>query len=236
MPARVPLALLALLFVLGSTLPRPASAKQLVVRCGQPRPPRVALTFDDGPHPRFTREILAILKEHKVKATFFVLGGLARIFPQILREIEAQGHLLANHSWNHPRTDTPDGWRTQIQRTQDVIRKAGAHPTQYYRPPHGIVTPVVKQLATELALTIVLYTVLSSDWQGMKAEALTQQVVKGLRPGGIVVLHDGGRNRTETVKAVPGIIKGLREKGLEPVRLDELLAAEAPDPKGCHRQ
>jgi len=195
----------------------------LVLRCGSPATPRVAITFDDGPTRKYTPRVLAILKQHGVKATFFVLGQSARREPELLRRIVAEGHLLASHSWDHPKRAPIDAWREQLRRTAEAVSSAGLKLAPYYRPPHGTVTDDVKTVCAELGYTIVLYTLLSSDWTRPGAAALERQVVRTLAPGGIVVVHDGGGDRSQTVEALPAILRGLRAKGLSPVRLDELL-------------
>jgi peptidoglycan-N-acetylglucosamine deacetylase len=206
----------------------------IAVRCGKPGVSRVALTFDDGPTARHTRQVLAILQREHVKATFFVLGQQAKRSPELLKQIVAHGHLIATHSWDHPRKLDLPQWRTQLRRTREAIVAAGITPAPYFRPPHGTVTPAVRQACAEEKLTIVLYTLLSSDWTMPGSQALTQQVVRGMAEGGIVVLHDGGGDRRQTVEALPAIIRGLRGRGLEPVRLDELLGA-APKVESCAR-
>jgi peptidoglycan-N-acetylglucosamine deacetylase len=203
-------------------------------RCGSPDKRAVALTFDDGPNRRFTPKVLAILKEHHVKATFFVLGQLAKKNPDLIRRIADEGHLVAIHSWDHPRRASLEEWRVQLRRSKEAIVRAGVKPGSYFRPPHGTVTPAVRRACAEESLLIVLYTLLSSDWTRPGSAPLIKQVVGTLAAGGIVVLHDGGGDRTQTVEALPAIIRGLRQKELEPVRLDELLCP-APKVETCAR-
>jgi peptidoglycan/xylan/chitin deacetylase (PgdA/CDA1 family) len=192
------------------------------------------LTFDDGPTPRYTPQTLAVLKQHRVQASFFVLGSLARRHPALLRRVSEEGHLVASHSYSHPKRGTLEAWREELRRTDAAIRSATVTPAPYFRPPHGTVTPAVRQVCAELGQSIVLYTLLSSDWTRPGVDALVRQVVGTLAPGGIVVLHDGGGVRSQTVAALPEIIKGLRRKGLEPVRLDRLLGT-SPRVEDCAR-
>lgn len=206
----------------------PSGGGPLVLRCGKPELRKVALTFDDGPTARFTPSVLQILSRERVRAAFFVLGGLARYQPRLLERIHREGHLVASHSFSHPKRGDLESWRGELRRTVEAVRAAGLELSPYFRPPHGKLTPAVRQAAGELGYTIILYTLLSSDWTRPGKEALVRQVVGGLGPGGIVVLHDGGGDRGQTVAALPEIIRGLRGKGLEPVRLDELLG---PRPK-----
>jgi peptidoglycan-N-acetylglucosamine deacetylase len=224
------------LLVPGASLADQAATAPLAtaLRCGKPGDPRVALTFDDGPTARHTRQVLAILQREHVKATFFVLGQQAKRSPELLKLIVAQGHLIATHSWDHPRKLDLASWRAQLRRTREAIVAAGITPAPYFRPPHGTVTPALRQACGEEKLTIVLYTLLSSDWTLPGSQALTRQVVRGLAEGGIVVMHDGGGDRRQTVEALPAIIRGLRARGLEPVRLDELLGGD-PKVESCAR-
>ncbi|MFZ5784887.1 MAG: polysaccharide deacetylase family protein [Acidobacteriota bacterium] len=210
------------------------SGAALVVRCGSPSKAEVALTFDDGPTGKHTPRVLAILKQHKVQGTFFVLGGMARRNPALLKRIVDEGHLVASHSYTHPKRASVETWRDELRRTDEAIRAGGVTPSPYFRPPHGTVTAAVRKVCAERRETIVLYTLLSSDWTRPGKEALVRQVVGGLAPGGIVVLHDGGGERGQTVAALPEIIQGLRKKGLEPVRLDTLLGS-TPRAESCAR-
>jgi len=203
------------------------------VRCGSPAGNRVALTFDDGPSYRFTPRVLAVLRRHGVRATFFVLGRLARRHPELLRQIQADGHLVANHSWDHPRAGDAELWRRQIRRTEAAIRAAGVRPAPYFRPPHGKVTPWLLRVCHELGYTIVLYTLLSSDWQRPGIAALVRQVTHRVAPGGIVVLHDAGGNRSNTLAALPAILRALSRR-YELVPLDQLLGPN-PQPMRCAR-
>jgi peptidoglycan/xylan/chitin deacetylase (PgdA/CDA1 family) len=202
----------------------PSRAPARVVHCGPPDAKQVALTFDDGPSTTYTPQVLDILDQHNIKATFFVLGMFAKRHPELVAEITRRGHLLASHSWSHPKRATREQWRDQMQRTRELLRRQSPTPIpSYYRPPHGIVTPEVQAVAGELGEVIVLYTLLSSDWQHISAQTLEDQVSTKVRAGGIVVLHDGGKQREPTVAALPGIIQRLRARGLQPVRLDTLL-------------
>ena len=219
-------------------VPIPAVAgvgdEALILRCGKPTLNKVALTFDDGPTRRFTPRVLQILEREKVKATFFVLGEMARREPDLVKRIHQAGHLLAAHSYSHPKRGSLAEWREEMRRTDEAVRAAGQELAPYFRPPHGKITAAVRQAASERGYAIVLYTLLSSDWTRPGAEALVRQVVRVLAPGGVVVLHDGGGERSQTVAALPEIIRGLRQKGLEPVRLDELLGPK-PGLETCAR-
>ena len=212
----------------------PAPVPTRAVRCGDPRAGlRAALTFDDGPS-RFTPRLLDVLRREKVPATFFVLGRLVRRHPALVRRIHAEGHLVANHSFDHPRRAAIEEWRRQIQRTEQLIRAAGVPVAPFFRPPHGVVRPALLRLCHELGYTVVLYTLLSSDWELPGVRALVSQVLHRVAPGSIIVLHDAGGNRQQTLDALPEIIRGLRRKGFELVTLETLLGP-APRPLPCAR-
>jgi peptidoglycan/xylan/chitin deacetylase (PgdA/CDA1 family) len=209
-----------------TTLPSPVPTR--AVRCGDPRAgPRVALTFDDGPS-RFTPKLLDVLRRERVPATFFVLGRLVRRHPALVRRIHAEGHLVANHSFDHPKRASIEAWRRQIQRTEELIRAAGVPVARFFRPPHGVVRPALLRLCHELGYTVVLYTLLSSDWELPGVKALVSQVLHRVAPGSIVVLHDAGGNRQQTLDALPDIIRGLRRKGFA-------LLGPTPRPLPCAR-
>lgn len=201
----------------------PAKREPRIIRRGPASSHRVALTFDDGPTPRTTPRILDILKQTGTKATFFMVGRMVRRHPDLALRVAREGHLLANHTWDHPKRGTTDDWRRQIHRTEMALYDLGLKPSRFFRPAHGIVNPRVTRACADLGYTIVLYTMLSSDWKRPGAQALTKQVVWHAKPGSVVVLHDGGGDRSQTIEALPKIIEGLRLRGLEPVRLDRLL-------------
>ena len=199
--------------------PAPEAA---VITCGDAATRQVALTFDDGPTREYTPKILKILRQHRVKATFFVIGWGANQHPQLVRAMVEQGHLVANHSFHHPRKASLRSWRKQILLTEKVIRKAGVVPSRYYRPPYGIVTPGIRRLCKRLGYHIVLYSLLSPDYRRPPVFEIVAGVTRFTTPGGIVVLHDGGGDRSRTVKALPAMIKALSKK-YKLVRLDRLL-------------
>ncbi len=190
--------------------------------------PRVALTFDDGPDETYTLQVASILESYDVRGTFFEVGKAIDREPEIARALYTRGHLLANHSYQH------DGWRwldpryPELERTQRAFEhQIGVCPT-FYRPPHGDRTPFVSAVVGRHQMTTVLWDVTVGDWNASNAETLARRVLERVRPGSIVVLHDGldgspRADRSVLIAALPTILDGLRSKGLQPVRLDELL-------------
>lgn len=192
--------------------------------------PEIALTFDDGPLPRYTRQILDVLERYQIKATFFCIGMHAVGHADDIAMISAQGHALGNHTWSHPflpELSYPQ-LTEQIERTQEAIAAASgdAVPT-LFRPPYGSRTPEVMSWLGEKASTIVLWDVDPSDWAMPGADEIARIVLDQARPGSIILLHDGGGDRSQTVAALPAIIEGLQERGYRFALVEDLLPARA---------
>ncbi|MEH1102260.1 polysaccharide deacetylase family protein [Micromonospora sp. CPCC 205561] len=173
----------------------------------------VALTFDDGPDPNYTPQVLALLREHQVRATFCVVGENAQRHPDLVRAIAADGHTLCNHSWNHDVTlgrRSPAAIRADLLRTSAAIRAAVPDaPIAYYRQPGGAWTVQVVTVAQELGLTPLHWTVDPSDWQAPGADRIAAMVVAAVVPGSVVLLHDAGGDRQGTVDALHRILPDL---------------------------
>ncbi|MFG1756145.1 polysaccharide deacetylase family protein [Micromonospora echinofusca] len=176
----------------------------------------VALTFDDGPDPQYTPQVLALLREHQVRATFCVVGENAQRHPDLIRAIAADGHTLCNHSWNHDVTlgrRSPAAIRTDLLRTSDVIRAAVPDaPIAYYRQPGGAWTGQLVSVAQELGMTPLHWTVDPSDWAAPGAGRIAATVVAGVVPGSVVLLHDAGGDRQGTVDALHRILPELTSR------------------------
>jgi peptidoglycan-N-acetylglucosamine deacetylase len=185
---------------------------------GSPAAPLpVALTFDDGPWPHTTGQILAILAQRRAPATFFVVGRQVQRYPQLLRRELAAGMVVGTHSYRHPqRFDRLPARRVreEIIRGRRTLDRLGARPVGF-RPPGGAASATVVAAAGQLGLRTVLWTVDPTDWRpGVTADQLVRRVLAAARPGAIVLLHDGGGDRSATVAALPAIIDGLRHLGL----------------------
>lgn len=200
------------------------------LRHGERDRPEIALTFDDGPLPRYTRQVLDVLERYEVKATFFCVGLHAAGHADDIARISAQGHALGNHTWSHPflpELSYPQ-LTEQIERTQETIAAAsgGAAPT-LFRPPYGSRTPEVMGWLGETVSTIVLWDVDASDWALPGADKIARIVLDQAQPGSIILLHDGGGDRSQTVAALPAIIEGLQERGYRFTLVEDLLPARA---------
>ncbi|RKE17902.1 polysaccharide deacetylase family protein [Streptomyces sp. TLI_171] len=187
--------------------------------------PVVALTFDDGPNPPYTGRILDVLDRYGVPATFFCVGLHALAHRAELERMAAAGHQIANHTWSHPYL--PDLSRgelvAQLERTDEAIAAAvGGDGPRMFRPPYGGRTPEVLSWLNELDTTVVLWDVEPSDWALPGAQAITRAVLEQARPGALILMHDGGGDRSQTAEALPGVIEGLLGRGYEFARVDGL--------------
>ena len=193
-----------------------------------------ALTFDDGPWPHATRRILQILRERKVKATFFMLGQEVRNYPEIARAVRDEGHAIGNHSWNHP--SRPRDARAQIERTNAEIKKAVGFTPNLFRPPYGLVTNGMTREAMKENMAVILWSSDSRDWAHPGSAAMIRTVLQQASPGGIALLHDGGGHRSQTIAALPVIIERLQARGYKFVTVPELLAMRHVAPKKSAKQ
>lgn len=208
------------------TPPQPGLVR-LVPAAGSPL---VALTFDDGPWPGQTAAILAILAERDVPATFFMLGSLVDRMPEVARAVVGAGHTVGNHTYRHTRLDTanPVTAEWEIRSTNWAIVKATGVRPRWFRTPCGSLGGNAEQYITDAGMLSALWTVDPQDWRkGQTAEGIAASVVASVRPGGVVVLHDGGGDRSATIAALPAIIDRLRAAGYEFVTLDELASVKS---------
>jgi peptidoglycan/xylan/chitin deacetylase (PgdA/CDA1 family) len=174
----------------------------------------VALTFDDGPD-LYTRPILDVLHAYGAKSTFFVLGSKAVTRPDLVKAEAADGHLVENHSWDHPHlVDLSLGQiQAEIAETQRAIVAAGAPAPTMLRPPFGSTDATVDGEATAQHLRVVRWTLDTNDWRGRAPADITAAILNNLAPGVVILLHDGTRESINTARALPDIITGLRARG-----------------------
>jgi peptidoglycan-N-acetylglucosamine deacetylase len=187
----------------------------------------VALTFDDGPNPEATPRILDVLAREGVPATFFVLGRHADRWPALVARVAAEGHALGNHGWHHRKLHrrSPAFVRTDLELgTASITAAAGRRPT-LFRAPHGFRSPWVTPIARSLGQATVGWSLGVWDSARPGADAIVGRTVRGVRPGSIVLLHDGDGydadgDRSQTADALPQIIRALREQGYRFVALE----------------
>ncbi|MEU2428947.1 polysaccharide deacetylase family protein [Streptomyces sp. NPDC007861] len=193
--------------------------------------PRVALTFDDGPDPVYTRQVLEILDRYGARATFFCVGHHVVALPDEVRRIAAAGHELGNHSWSHPFLFdlTPDQLREQIDRTAEALAGVTGETPTWFRPPYGALSPEVLAALEGHPTTLTMWDVDARDWARPGPERIAATVLEAAGPGSVVLMHEGAGDRGQTVQALPSIVEGLLERGLELVTVGELSAPPGTD-------
>ncbi|WP_254450172.1 polysaccharide deacetylase family protein [Cohnella herbarum] len=190
----------------------------------------IALTFDDGPDSKYTTQILDILAENDVKATFFVVGTQVGKYPEVAKRIVEEGHSIGNHSWSHSDlTKLSEKARNkEIDRTQQAIIEATGNTPHLLRAPYGAISKTVLNSIHGYDMKHVYWTVDTRDWAGTPVDEMHRNVMTNAGKGGIVLMHSfGGRKHAieHTVKLLPSIIKDLKAKGYELVTVDELIAS-----------
>lgn len=214
------LALLLCLCLLLSTLPiLPVRAEESTDA------PRVALTFDDGPHPGRTKRILALLDRYSVKATFFILGCNAEYYPEPLALAVAAGHEIEDHSFDHvTRGKTALELENSITKTARIIEQASGRSPRFFRPPEGKCTPELNEALSVLGYESVFWTVDSRDWTGKPAEAIARDVLAQVKDGDVLLFHDYTCPGENTLHALEKIIPALLSRGYRFVTVEEMFA------------
>jgi peptidoglycan-N-acetylglucosamine deacetylase len=184
----------------------------------------IALTFDDGPWPKYTEKILDILKQNDVKGTFFVIGRNLQHFPEIGKRIVTDGHTIANHTWHHwYRRLSPKAAAYEIDATADLIYKTTGVRTTLFRPPGGVLSNGPAGYASRKKYSVIMWSADSIDYKRPAVSRLLGNVMRSSKPGGIVLMHDGGGVRDRTVEALPQMIKKFRKQGYKFVTIPEML-------------
>jgi peptidoglycan/xylan/chitin deacetylase (PgdA/CDA1 family) len=211
-------------------VPRPVSLPPVAVRVpvhhvrdllpGAPAD-AVALTIDDGPHPVWTPRVLALLRRHDVQATFSLIGRQAHAYPDLVRRIAAEGHGICNHSMNHPQpfaTRSAAVVRREITDTQDAIAAASGVTPTLFRAPGGGFSPTALSTVATLGMTPLAWDVDPRDWTRPGTAAVTARLLAA-RPGDVLLCHDGGGDRAQTVAALATVLPKLTGRGLRFVTL-----------------
>jgi peptidoglycan-N-acetylglucosamine deacetylase len=192
----------------------------------------VALTFDDGPTPYYTPQIIAYLKKTHTPATFFVLGQYAQAYPTLIQREAAAGFTIGIHTWNHPSmtklTATQRAWQLAMTAKQ-LHADLGANVCLWlWRPPYGDYNSAIVAQAGSFGLTTVVWNDDPVDWSQPGTMTIVNRVLANVHPGSIILLHDGPAGRAQTLAALPYILSGLKARGLTPVSLPQLLLGYQP--------
>jgi peptidoglycan/xylan/chitin deacetylase (PgdA/CDA1 family) len=190
----------------------------------------IALTFDDGPNPPYTNQIVEYLHQEQVPATFFVVGRAVERYPDIVRREVDYGDAVGNHSWDHAHLILEPKWhiRAELAQTDAAIYKATGQHTKLFRPPFGARDYAVVSVAHDMGYEVIMWSVpLARDWMRPTPDVIADRIVSRVGNGGIIVLHDGNRgrggDRSNTVAAVKLIVPKLRAQGYRFVTIPELI-------------
>ncbi len=186
---------------------------------------RIALTFDDGPHPRYTLQILDILAEYGIKATFFEVGENVRYYPDAAKRVAAEGHEIGNHTYTHPHIKNlnEDQLREETMKCESAIIDITGIKPKIFRPPEGVVDSAVKTWADRNGYSVVLWSVDTRDWAGTSVAEMVKNIDNNVKPGSIILMHDYVSRRSHTIEALKQIIPLLLNKGYKFVTVSELL-------------
>jgi len=202
---------------------------------GSPTSKVVALTFDDGPSPIWTPQILDELKRAGVKATFFMIGEHVAKYPDIARRVASEGHEIENHSWDHHvliyYKDAELKW--EIKDTERIIKEVTGRTTHFFRPPKAWISNKEKEQIKNMGYKVVLWSLNAKDWVTFDDKYIINYIVRNVRPGDIILFHDSGGvfgveggSRDETVRSIYRLTEKLREKGYGFVTISELARNE----------
>lgn len=216
----------------GGSPPRPAPVRYRPVGCvasgpleartNGPSRREVALTFDDGPS-IYTRSFVRMLRANRAVATFFMIGEQLGGYSSTLREELRDGDALGDHTWTHPDLVSSGGVESQLLRTKNAIAAMSGYSPCVFRPPYGSYDASVLRTARDLGLATITWDVDPSDYALPGVGAIEQRVLDQVQPGSIVISHDGGGPRTQTLAAYPRIIAALRARGYRFVTVPQLL-------------
>lgn len=194
----------------------------------------MALTFDDGPNPNYTPQILDVLKQFHAKATFFVLGARVEKYPELARREAMEGHELANHSFSHVKLSrlTAEKLQQEIEKAQQIIFDTTGQTPHLFRPPRGYYNEMIVNTAKQSGYTVIMWSWHQDtrDWSRPGVEKIVSRVVTNARNGDIVLFHDHGGDRRQTIEALKIILPELEDRGYQFVTISELIKLKQPDP------
>jgi peptidoglycan/xylan/chitin deacetylase (PgdA/CDA1 family) len=199
------------------------------IRTGVPRRRDIALTFDDGPGP-FTPRILAVLEHLHAMATFFEIGGQVRADPHITARLARAGMVIGDHTQDHPPLAllSTNQQAAEIDEAARAIKAAGAPRPLLFRPPYGSFDSATLALLRGRDMLMAFWTVDTSDYAQPGVKRIIYTALSGVRPGAIILFHDGGGNRSQTLAALPRIIERLHQRGYRLVTIPKLLEDDPP--------
>lgn len=190
---------------------------------------QVALTFDDGPHPRYTQAILEILKEYHITATFFVIGVNATLYPEALLAISEAGCEIGNHTFTHEnlRNASCENISAEISKCESAICDRVNNPSRLFRPPQGACSKMLEDTVSSKGYDIILWSIDTEDWAHTPAEKIASNVLSSLNDGDIILMHDYISGKNTTCEALKILIPEILKRGYEFVTVSELISGES---------
>ncbi len=196
---------------------------------------QIALTYDDGPNDPHTLKLLDVLAKHGVRATFFMIGRYVRQRPEIARAVAQARHVIGNHTFTHPLLifESEAQTRAQLFDCHQALEDAVGEHSNLFRPPFGGRRPATLRIARSLGLETVMWNVTGYDWNAPPAAVIEKKVVRQMRGGDVILLHDGGHralgaDRAQTVIATDNLIRRYKDEGYEFVTVEEMLGSLSP--------
>src|SRR5690606_6933295 len=188
---------------------------------------KIALTFDDGPHPDYTPQVLRLLKKYGVQATFFCIGKHAAKFPHLVSELQQQGHTVGNHSFSHASTidfHNRVAWVTEIQQADQAIKQAIGQQPRFFRPPFGVTTPHLAKAIKDTGHTVIGWRVRPYDTLNRTPERIVSLLLRKTKPGDIILLHD---THERIIPVLEQLLPKLKERKFEMVTVENLIQQHA---------
>lgn len=187
---------------------------------------RIAFTFDDGPNHQYTAAVLDVLRRHGARGTFFCVGELAAQQPELIRRMAAEGHAIGNHTHQHRKLawEGRRGIEFQVDSAQAAIAQAGVPAPVLFRAPHGVKSPFLRRVLRARGMMLCAWSVDVQDFQSPGTDVLLRRGWNGLRDGEIVLMHDGGGERSQTAEALDRFLTECQRRGLQAVTLPEILS------------
>lgn len=187
----------------------------------------IALTFDDGPHPKYTMEILEILEEYDIPATFFFVGENVSYYQDTAREVARRGHEIGNHTYSHPcvNKQSQAAFRDELTRCEDIIKRVVGVCPKLFRPPQGSWNTRVYEIARERDYSVILWDLDTLDWAHTPSENISNYILENVKSGNIILMHDYHSGGCTTTDALRMFIPNLIEQGYRFVTVSELIGS-----------
>lgn len=182
----------------------------------------VALTFDDGPDPLYTSEVLDVLKEYQTPAAFFCIGSKAERYPDIVCRMQAEGHLIGNHSYTHTNTFPFFPFKrmlADVVKAQAILEEITSEKISFFRPPFGVTNPTIANVVKTLDFRVIGWSIRSFDTKGEATDKILNRILKQLAPGSVILLHDRMPRSAELLRK---LLEELKDRQYKVVRIDSL--------------